>query len=453
MAKAKTAYFCSNCGAQYPKWLGKCSSCGEWNTINEEVISVIPGKSNTKLSRSVPVKITEVTSETSQRTDLRNDELNRVLGGGLTTGSVILVGGEPGIGKSTLLLQVSLSLENATILYVSGEESENQIKMRAERIGIVNTDTYLLSETEVSSIIDHTEKIKPTFLIVDSIQTMFTSKIESSPGTISQIRESAFELQQFAKKSGTPIFLIGHITKDGNLAGPKVLEHLVDTVLQFEGDRHQGYRILRTLKNRFGSTSELGIFEMNDKGLREVNNPSEILISQRTEDMPGAIIAVTMEGLRPLMVEVQALVSVSAFGTPQRSATGFDPRRLSMLLAVLEKKAGLRLSNRDVFLNITGGIRIDDPAVDLAVVTAVFSSYFDLPISRSICFAGEIGLAGEVRPVNRIEQRISEAQKLGFTDFFLSTFNNISAIKQNSKPLMRTINNFVEIRQIFYKGE
>lgn len=452
MAKAKTAYFCSNCGTQYPKWLGKCSSCGEWNTINEEVISVSPGGNSIKHTRSEPVKITDVKFDTSQRIDLGNGELNRVLGGGLTTGSVILVGGEPGIGKSTLLLQVSLYLKNAGILYVSGEESENQIKMRAERIGIQNTETYLLSETETSTIISHAEKIKPTFLVIDSIQTMFTSKIESSPGTISQIRESAAELQQFAKKSGIPVFLIGHITKDGNLAGPKVLEHLVDTVLQFEGDRHQGYRILRTLKNRFGSTSELGIFEMNDKGLREVTNPSEILISQRTEDMPGAIIAVTMEGLRPLMVEVQALVSVSAFGTPQRSATGFDPRRLSMLLAVLEKKAGLRLSNRDVFLNITGGIRIDDPAVDLAVVTAVFSSYFDLPISRSICFAGEVGLAGEIRPVNRIEQRISEAQKLGFTDFFLSTFNNISVVKQKLKPSLRTINNFVEIRQIFYKG-
>lgn len=425
MAKLKTAYFCQNCGAQASKWIGKCPSCNEWNTYVEEVIQKENGiaSSSTKQRASKPVLISEIEENKEIRFRTPDQEINRVLGGGIVPGSLQLFGGEPGIGKSTLLLQLALNWSGVKVLYISGEESEQQIKMRANRIGIKNKKCYLLSETSVQTIIQHLVKIEPDLVIVDSIQTLHSALIESSAGSISQIRECAGDLMRFAKETNTPIFLIGHINKEGNLAGPKVLEHMVDVVLQFEGDRHHIYRLLRTSKNRFGPTNEIGIYEMLGNGLREVDNPSEILLSNRDEQLSGSAISSSMEGLRPMLIEVQSLVSSAAYGTPQRSATGFDLRRLNMLLAVLEKRCGFKLGAKDVFLNIAGGIKVEDPAIDLAVVSAVLSSSEDFPIPSKSCFAAEVGLSGEIRPVNKIEQRILEAQKLGFDKIFLSKYN------------------------------
>ena len=426
MAKAKTIFYCQNCGTQSSTWVGKCKNCGQWNTYVEEVIqSSSSNKSQSDITKSVPRRVEEIESNQSfLRMDSGVNELNRVLGGGIVPGSIVLLGGEPGIGKSTLLLQLALSIPSeATVLYVSGEESEMQLKMRADRLQQQNSNCYIVNETNTQAILQHVEAIKPQLIIIDSIQTLHTNVLESSAGTVSQIRETTHELQYLAKNTSVPIFLIGHITKDGSLAGPKVLEHIVDAVLQFEGDRNYGYRIVRATKNRFGSVSEIGIFEMLQTGLREVINPSEILISQHAEDTSGIAIAVTIEGLRPFLIEIQALVSPSVYGNPQRSSTGFDLRRMGMLLAVLEKKCGLKLNAKDVFLNITGGIYSDDPAGDLAVIAAIVSSALDVPIDSKTCFAGEIGLSGEIRPVNRIEQRINEATKLGYKRIFVSSYN------------------------------
>lgn len=427
MAKTKTVFFCRSCGNESPKWIGKCPGCGEWNTYAEE--TVVTGKSGRAQpagqfgKRSKPLAINEIVAEKEQRIDMQNAELNRVLGGGLVPGSLVLIGGEPGIGKSTLMLQVALSLSRKKVLYVSGEESQQQIRMRADRIGIHNESCYILTETDTTEIIHHFEQLQPDMVVIDSIQTLQSPHIDASPGSISQIRESAAEMNKLAKMTNVPVFLIGHITKDGSIAGPKVLEHMVDTVIQFEGDRHYGFRILRAVKNRFGSASELGIFEMNATGLREVNNPSEILLSQREDNVSGVAISAMVEGLRPMLIETQALVSTAAYGTPQRSGTGFDLRRLNMLLAVLEKRAGFRLSSKDVFLNIAGGIRVDDPAIDMSVVAAILSSSEDIPIGSKTAFAAEVGLSGEIRAVNRIEARITEADKMGFEKIFISKFN------------------------------
>lgn len=436
MAKTKTSFFCQNCGAQYAKWLGQCTSCKEWNTIVEEVIQK-EEKRNWKQTASVKktnkaLKINEIQLDKEDRISTKNNELNRVLGGGLVKGSMTLLGGEPGIGKSTLLLQIALAIPKK-VLYVSGEESQSQIKMRAERLQIKNTNCLILTETNTQHIFRAIEEVQPEVVVIDSIQTLHTEYIEASPGSISQIRETTAELIKFAKETATPVLLIGHITKDGNIAGPKILEHMVDVVLQFEGDRNHTYRILRASKNRFGSTAELGIYEMQSIGLREVDNPSEILISQKEDDLSGTAIAATLEGMRPLMIEVQALVSTAVYGTPQRSATGYDTKRLNMLLAVLEKRAGFRLGAKDVFLNIAGGIKVDDPAIDLAVISAILSSNEDEAIPQDFCFAAEIGLAGEIRPVNRVEQRILEAEKLGFNKIFISKFNKISSKKHSIK--------------------
>jgi DNA repair protein RadA/Sms len=428
LAKLKTTFFCQNCGAQSPKWVGRCPSCGEWNTYVEEVLqkpteAKTPGISTTTQRAPKPQLVTEIDLGNEHRIPVYDKELNRVLGGGMVPGSLVLFGGEPGIGKSTLMLQIALNLKGIRVMYVSGEESEQQIRMRAERIGIKNQECYILTETSTQNIFKQVEALEPQLLIIDSIQTLHTAHIESSPGSVSQVRECAGELLRFAKESATPVFLIGHITKEGSLAGPKVLEHMVDTVLQFEGDRNHIYRLLRTTKNRFGSTNELGIYEMQGTGLREVSNPSEILITNREEPVSGVAISATLEGMRPMLIETQALVSTAAYGTPQRSSTGFDLRRLSMLLAVLEKRCGFRLGVKDVFLNIAGGIKVEDPAIDLAVVCAVLSSSEDIPIPPKCCFAGEVGLSGEIRPVNRIDQRISEAEKLGFEQIFISKYN------------------------------
>ncbi len=425
--KIKSAYFCSNCGAQSPKWIGKCPSCGEWNTYVEEIIqntNISTYKNSLKNKNNLPKPIQDIDFIGEPRINTGNNEINRVLGGGIVPGSLILIGGEPGIGKSTLMLQLSVKANNLKILYVSGEESEQQLRMRAERIGIINKNCFILTETFTDNIFKHINNLKPELVIIDSVQTLQTDTIDSSPGSISQIKECTAEFQRFAKQYGIPVFLIGHITKDGTIAGPKILEHIVDTVLLFEGERHYGYRIIRASKNRFGSTSEIGIFEMQHYGLLEINNPSEILISQKNENFSGIAIAASLEGMRPIFIEVQALVSSAVYGTPQRSTTGFDLRRLSMLLAVLEKKCGFRLGIKDVFINIAGGIRIDDPAIDLAVVSAVLSSTHDISINTKTCFAGEVGLSGEIRPVQRIEQRIKEAQKLGFNNIYISNFNN-----------------------------
>jgi len=442
MAKVKTAFFCRNCGSQSPKWLGKCPACGEWNTFIEEVIQR-EDKGSGRLTPggrqpAAPVRVTDIRFSTDTRIPIPDEELNRVLGGGLVPGSVVLIGGEPGIGKSTLMLQVALKCKEHKVLYISGEESEQQIRMRAERVGTTNENCFILTETNTQSILQHLDTLLPGIIIIDSIQTLQTDLIESSAGSISQIKECASELQKYSKITHTPVFLIGHITKDGSLAGPKILEHMVDTVLQFEGDRNYGYRILRSLKNRFGSTSEMGIYQMNDSGLREVVNPSEILLSQRDEPVSGIAIAAMVEGLRPMLIETQALVSTAVYGTPQRSTTGFDVRRLNMLLAVLEKRSGFRLGTKDVFLNIAGGIRVDDPAIDLAVVTAILSSNQDSPIDDKTCFAAEVGLSGEIRPINRIEQRISEAMKLGFERIFISKYNT-RGIDLNKYPDIRII--------------
>lgn len=431
MAKVKTAFFCSSCGTQFSKWLGQCTACKQWNTIVEEVVQkeekvAWQTKSSVGVKRaSKPLLINEIDSSQEVRLNTLDGELNRVLGGGLVPGSMVLLGGEPGIGKSTLLLQLSLKLPYK-VLYVSGEESQKQIKMRAERVNPNNTTCYILTETNTQNIFKQIEDIQPDVLIIDSIQTLHTDYIEASAGTISQIKETTAELIKFAKETSTPVILIGHITKDGNIAGPKILEHMVDTVLQFEGDRNHVYRILRALKNRFGSTAELGIYEMQGSGLREVSNPSEILLSHRQEELSGTAIASTLEGMRPLMIEVQALVSTAVYGTPQRSATGYNLKRLNMILAVLEKRAGFRLGMKDVFLNITGGISVDDPAIDLAVVVSILSSNEDDAVSKDFCFAGEVGLSGEIRPVNRVDQRIQEAEKLGFSKIYISKYNKIT---------------------------
>ena len=428
MAKNRTIYFCRNCGAQSATWVGRCHQCGEWNTFEEEVLpseNHPANRSGAQQVKSRPVHLSEIAPSTGSRRILTGiQEINRVLGGGIVPGSVILLGGEPGIGKSTLLLQLALSLpEKRKVLYVSGEESEMQLKMRAERLPDSHSDCFIVNENNTQAIFRHLEEVKPDLLIIDSIQTLQTDALESSAGTISQIRETASELQRYAKTAGVPVFLVGHITKDGTLAVPKVLEHIVDVVLQFEGDRNYGYRIVRAAKHRFGSISEIGIFEMCQNGLREVINPSEMLISNHSEDANGIAIAATVEGIRPFLIETQALVSPAVYGTPQRSANGFDGRRLGMLLAVLEKRCGMKLMAKDIFLNITGGLRPDDPATDLAVIAAIISSHFDLPIDSKSCFAAEIGLSGEVRPVSRVEQRINEAEKLGYQRIFISAYN------------------------------
>ena len=433
MAKVKTTFFCQNCGSQYAKWQGQCTACKEWNTIAEEVIQKpeksdwkLPSKSTKRASK--PLKINEIDTSQEARLNMQDAEFNRVLGGGMVHGSLTLLGGEPGIGKSTLLLQIALKLEYKT-LYVSGEESQKQIKMRAERINPSSNNCYILTETKTQNIFKQIETLEPDIVIIDSIQTLHSDYIESSAGSISQIKECTTELIKFAKETSTPVLLIGHITKDGNIAGPKILEHMVDTVLQFEGDRNHVFRILRANKNRFGSTNELGIYEMQGSGLREVSNPSEILISEKDGELSGNAIAATLEGLRPLMIEVQALVSTAVYGTPQRSATGFNAKRLNMLLAVLEKRAGFRLGAKDVFLNITGGITVDDPAIDLAVVASILSSNEDVALQSDYCFAAEVGLSGEIRPVQRVEQRILEAEKLGFSTIFVSKYNKIALKK------------------------
>jgi DNA repair protein RadA/Sms len=446
MAKTKVSYFCQSCGFEAPKWLGKCPSCSQWNTFVEEIVEKnnpsIPDwkPQSTSMQRSnKAVPIDKIEFDEEHRILTPDKEFNRVLGGGIVAGSLVLIGGEPGIGKSTLMLQLALNMPALKVLYVSGEESERQIKMRAERLtapqppeGEVSNPVpplggegacYILTETSTQNIFKQIEQLQPELVVIDSIQTLHSAHIESTPGSVSQVRECTAELLRFAKESGTPVFLIGHITKDGMIAGPKILEHMVDTVLQFEGDRHHVYRILRAVKNRFGSASELGIYEMLGAGLREVSNPSEILLSQRDEPLSGITISATLEGLRPMMIETQALVSTSAYGTPQRSATGFDTRRMNMLLAVLEKRCGFKLGAKDVFLNITGGIRVEDPAIDLGLAAAIISSHEDMPIPFKTCFAGELGLSGEIRAVNRVEQRIAEAEKLGFEQIFISKYN------------------------------
>lgn len=431
-SKSRTVFFCSNCGAQSPKWVGRCPVCGEWNTYTEEVVEREPGKKLWKQDSVIPaservkskaILVKEIQNRPISRLDMGDAELDRVLGGGLVPGSFVLVGGEPGIGKSTLMLQVALQMPGEhKILYVSGEESAEQLKMRADRLGLTQSPCYILTETCLDDIFAQAARLQPEILVADSIQTLQASTIDASAGSISQIKECAAQLQRYAKETGTSVFVIGHITKDGNLAGPKILEHIVDTVLHFEGDRHYGYRMLRSVKNRFGSTNEIGIYEMQSQGLRQVSNPSEILLSQREKQLSGTAIAATLEGLRPMMVEVQALVSPTAYSVPQRSATGFDLRRLNMLLAVLEKRCGARLSNKDVFLNIAGGLRVDDPALDLAVVAAVLSSGQDLPLDPKTGFAAEVGLTGEIRPVSRLDQRLAEAAKLGFEQVFISRY-------------------------------
>ncbi|MGB3619205.1 MAG: DNA repair protein RadA [Catalinimonas sp.] len=433
MAKAKTVYFCQNCGAQSPKWLGKCPACGEWNTYVEEVVkkeekgSWRAASGSTALRRggnagSRPRRIGEINYREESRTVTPDDELNRVLGGGIVPGSLVLIGGEPGIGKSTLMLQIAVSLPEQRVLYVSGEESEQQIRMRAERIAPGGDGCYVLTETSTDNIFLQANELAPTLVVIDSIQTLHAPHVESGAGSVSQVRECTAALMKYAKETNVPVFLIGHINKEGNIAGPKVLEHMVDTVLQFEGERHGNYRILRTTKNRFGSTSELGIYEMVHDGLRQVSNPSEILISQREDELSGVTIGAMVEGNRPLLIEIQSLVSPATYGTPQRASTGYDAKRLQMLLAVLEKRGGYRLGVQDVFLNVAGGLRVEDPAVDLAVCASVFSSYQEVAVPNRTCFAAEVGLGGEVRAVGRVESRISEAAKLGFDEIYISKY-------------------------------
>ncbi len=431
MPKSKTVYICQNCGAEAAKWVGRCHSCGMWNTYAEEIIAK-PSKPPVHKyydSGSDPVSISEITSKGEKRINTKNTELNRILGGGLVPGSLVLLGGEPGIGKSTIALQLALTLNELKVLYISGEESYQQIKLRAERLNLKNDNCFVLSEILIENIFVHVQNISPDIIIIDSVQTLQTEEIESSPGSVSQVRECTSRLLKFSKKTSIPVILIGHITKDGSLAGPKILEHIVDTVLIFEGDHNYVYRILRVIKNRFGPASELGIFEMQNTGLKEINNPSHILISENTEDMSGVAIAAVIDGIRPFLIEVQALVSSAVYGMPQRSTTGFDIRRLNMLLAVLEKKAGFRLAAKDVFLNIAGGIKVNDPATDLSVICAILSSNFDKSINKKICFSGEVGLSGEIRPVNRIEQRIREADKQGFQRILISNANTGSDFK------------------------
>lgn len=450
MAKSKTTFVCQSCGAQSAKWQGKCNSCGEWNTLIEEIIykesksGLRRNFADVQAKKAVP--ITQVSSEDAERIPLPDAELTRVLGGGIVPGSVILIGGDPGIGKSTLLLQLGLLFTNQKVLYVSGEESASQIKMRAERIGKLHDNLLILTDTALERVMERIEESEPDLVIIDSIQTMQSAEIDSVPGSVAQIRECTGELIQFAKETSTPVILIGHITKEGNIAGPKVMEHMVDVVLQFEGDRQHLYRLLRSSKNRFGSTNELGIYEMLGAGLKEVHDPSQVLLSQRDEGLSGCAIAASMEGARPMMIEVQALVSTAAYGTPQRTTTGFDQRRLHMLLAVLEKRCGFHLGKYDVFLNMAGGIRVDDPAIDLAAVCAALSSSEDYPIPAKTCFASEIGLSGEIRPITRLDQRIREAEKLGFEEIFVSGYG-LKGI--NTKGLNIRVRSVKRVDEVF----
>ncbi|MBX2961364.1 MAG: DNA repair protein RadA [Cyclobacteriaceae bacterium] len=454
MAKTKTLFFCQNCGHESPKWMGKCPSCNQWNTFAEEVVKKEStarhdwnGDDDRKRT-SKPRTLNEVESGKEVRISTPDQELNRVLGGGIVPGSMILIGGEPGIGKSTLMLQLALSLKHLKVLYVSGEESEQQIKMRADRLAAsTNESCYIFTETNTQNIFQGIKQLQPELVIIDSIQTLFSDVLDSTAGSIGQVRQCAGELMKFAKETDTPVFLVGHITKDGMLAGPKVLEHMVDTVLQFEGDRHLAYRILRTTKNRFGSTSEIGIYEMFGNGLREVSNPSEILISQKDGPLSGATIGATIEGNRPLLIEIQSLVSPASYGTPQRTPTGFDQKRLNMLLAVLEKRCGFKMGVHDVFVNMAGGIRVEDPAIDLAVCASVVSSMEELPVSEKICFAAEVGLGGELRAVNRIDQRISEAEKLGFTEIYISKFGQKSVDFKKAKITVKSFGKLTEVFQ------
>ena len=441
----KSVWVCSNCGNDSSKWEGRCPACGEWNSMVEERVSV-KGKSSDKgrllASRSTPQRVSDIQPLQEPRIAMPSQELNRVLGGGLVAGSLVLIGGEPGIGKSTLVLQNILSIRNRNILYVSGEESASQLKLRADRIGRQSDNCYIVCETSLEAIFDHIRSVDPKLVIVDSIQTVASDAIESSAGSVSQVRECAAQLLKYAKESGVPVLLIGHINKEGSIAGPKVLEHIVDAVLQFEGDRHYMYRILRSIKNRFGSTSELGIYEMCQRGLREVTNPSEMLLSQSEEELSGISIGVTLEGMRPFLIEAQALVSTAAYGTPQRSVTGFDSKRMNMLLAVLEKRVGFKLAQKDVFLNIAGGLKVNDPALDLAVICAILSSNVDMVVPRRTCMSGEIGLSGEIRPITRLEQRIMEAEKLGM-DTILIPRNNLKGIDTSKLNI-----NIVEVSKV-----
>ncbi|WP_302985542.1 DNA repair protein RadA [uncultured Muribaculum sp.] len=425
--KVKSMWYCSNCGNESPKWIGRCPGCGEWNTMIEERVNVKGSKSATfeRDNKAVPLPISQIETRQETRLHMPSEELNRVLGGGLVAGSIVLIGGEPGIGKSTLVLQNILSIRGKRILYVSGEESASQLKMRADRIGRLSDNCYIVCDTSLENILGHIKQVEPELVVVDSIQTIASDVIESSAGSVSQVRECAAQLLRYAKSSGTPVILIGHINKEGSIAGPKVLEHIVDAVLQFEGDRHYMYRILRSIKNRFGSTSELGIYEMVQRGLREVSNPSELLLSQSSDDgeLSGMAIGVTIEGIRPFLIEAQALVSTAAYGTPQRSVTGFDSKRMNMLLAVLEKRVGFKLAQKDVFLNIAGGLKVNDPALDLSVICAILSSNVDMAVPRDVCMSGEVGLSGEIRPITRIEQRVLEAEKLGFSTILVPKNN------------------------------
>lgn len=436
MSKIKTSFFCQSCGSQHTKWQGQCNACKQWNTLIEEIVEKADKKdwkTDTKTPRtSTPIKVNEILTTVESRMDTRDGELNRVLGGGIVPGALMLLGGEPGIGKSTLLLQIAM-LVNCKVLYVSGEESQKQIKLRADRMNSASEECFVLSETRTQNIFAQIEKLAPELIIIDSVQTLHTDYIDSSPGSVSQIKECTAEFIRFAKETHVPVFLVGHITKDGQIAGPKILEHMVDVVLQFEGDRNHMYRILRTQKNRFGATSEIGIYEMQSKGLRPVVNPSELLISEKDQNLSGHAIAATIEGVRPLMIEVQALVSSAVYGTPQRTSTGFNTKRLNMLLAVLEKRAGFALGAKDVFINITGGISIEDPAIDLAVISAILSSHHDIEVSQNYCFAAEVGLSGEIRPIPKAEQRIQEASKLGFDTIIISKFTKISDMNQTIK--------------------
>lgn len=456
MSKVKSAFFCQQCGYESVKWVGQCPSCGQWNTFVEELVQKETSKTNgwknyheeTRTSKTI--SLGEVRSSEEKRLVTPDMELNRVLGGGIVPGSIILVAGEPGIGKSTLFLQVGLQLDKASVLYISGEESEQQIRMRADRLHLQNENFFLLTESSTQVIFQEIKKLRPDLVIVDSIQTLQTPFIDSSPGSVSQIRECAAEFQRFAKETNTPVILIGHITKEGSIAGPKILEHMVDTVLQFEGDRHYAYRILRTLKNRFGSTAELGIYEMTDTGMKAVANPSEILITQKEDQLSGIAIAATIEGMRPLLIEVQALVTQSVYGTPQRTVSGFDLRRLQLLLAVLEKRGGFHFGVKDVFLNIAGGLKVEDPSIDLAVLCALLSSYEDVSLPHQICFAGEVGLSGEIRAVNRIDQRIAEAEKLGFEKIIVSKYNQKGLGKKKFNIEVLTMGRVDEVYKILF---
>jgi DNA repair protein RadA/Sms len=454
MAKTRTLYYCQNCGHESAKWMGKCPSCQQWNTFAEEVVqkqavTTAGWRADDERKRQPTAHtLSEIESGHEVRLTTPDQELNRVLGGGIVPGSLILIGGEPGIGKSTLMLQLALSLRNLNVLYVSGEESEQQIKMRADRLTPAQHETcYIFTETNTQHIFQGIKQLRPDVVIIDSIQTMHSELLDSTPGSIGQVRQCAGELMKFAKETNTPVFLVGHITKDGLLAGPKVLEHMVDTVLQFEGDRHLAYRILRTTKNRFGSTSEIGIYEMLGSGLREVSNPSEILISQKDGPVSGATIGATIEGNRPLLIEIQSLVSPASYGTPQRTPTGFDQKRLNMLLAVLEKRCGFRMGQHDVFVNMAGGIRVEDPAIDLALCVSIVSSLEELPVSEKVCFAAEVGLGGELRAVNRIDQRISEAEKLGFTQIYVSKFSRKAIDSKKVKIAVKTFGKLTEVFQ------